>query len=241
MVLVRKRSGNYCFVIAGGNHRDEACVIAGVKERKCYVTECNDAEFTNLCRMLNTVVGEGSGDELKIEHAADAVQSGEMNLSTAAREYCVPRSKVTYCIRQRKAHLRLQSRMSGKKISFPKEVMFAIADIQADAVFDEALVLVKTKGVSGKSCSKIIRDAIKLPTEDAQIEMIRASVREAQSEINSVVSSPKRKRFLSCISQTENCLAQLNVKALSSVDISKEDELEVRLRCKTLANILNSL
>ena len=55
-IVVRKcqRAGTHRYVIAGGNHRDEGCRIAGESKREAYVVECTDTEFTILCRLLNT-------------------------------------------------------------------------------------------------------------------------------------------------------------------------------------------
>jgi len=237
MIVVRNRAGlAKPKIIAGGHHRHHGFDANGVDEITAYVVECTDSEFVILCNVLNTSVGKGMTKAEKVEKAADAVMSQMMTTRQAAIHFGVDVSSVNARKRSSEAGSRLLAR-TGKTLRLPQVTAVALADIQADSVFREALELAESSKSPSKEVAKAIQMAGELPEAEA-IKAIRSFRIEEEANQRSV-SSPKRTQFLRSLTMVSQ-LASEN-KTLDALEIPKEMQKEVREKCKTIANFMNSL
>jgi len=236
-IVVRKPSP---FVIATGNHRDEACVVAGEPTRYAYVVQCDNAQFIVLCQLLNVPQGKGPSKELRVKHAAEAVQSGSMKVADAACYYHVKTDAIHYYLRLKKAQLTLDARTGGMRTNMPQKLVIELAKIQADSVFNKALEHCTKPTLDVKDTVQLLKDVLSMRTEKDQLNAIETAVVQGKELEKTPVVSPKKKRFLQLLSGIENTLAKRKGDSLDAFDIVADTE-GVRARCKTIARILNSL
>jgi len=238
---IRKQTNGPCtYVIAGGNHRDEACRIAGELSRMCYVVECTNSEFTILCRMLNTVVGKGSDKNLRAKHAADAVSQNEMSTKDAAIAFNISAAAINDHIRLEKAESKLAAYgvSNSKAKSIPVLVKKRLLSIQADAVLEAAIELATLPHTDSKEVARAISSAAAKNTEKEQLAYLKEKIQQESIIVNKPVKSKKRSSFLRAISAVEGALSTAT--SLDDLEVA-EDKKEVRERCKLLANKLNCL
>lgn len=235
--LVVRKIGSK-FVIAGGNHRDEAMVMIAQPGRMAYIVECDNATFTQLCRLLNTVVGLGADREVRTKQAADAVIAGVMSTKCASVEFGVSTTAINWQIRSEKAKTLLASRV-GHSVKIQCKVADALAEIQADAVFNSAFTLYKQSKAPATEIAKAIKNSLCKPSEAEQIKALSGAMEELERQYNSPVKSSKRSCLLRSLATLERVL--VDVTSILELDISTDEEKEVRKRCRQIANILNSL
>lgn len=238
-IVVRKtKSGEY--VIAGGNHRDQACRITGEQQRTCYVVECTDGEFTVLCRLLNTVVGIGSDRKLRISQAVDAIQSGAMSTTDAAKAFNVDKAAISNRTRLDRCELKLAALCAtGKQVAISEHVKLAMAGIQADSVLQSSIELAQTKGANSKDVATTIREAVLLPTESQQLEHIKLAAISVSESPTINVRKPIRAEFLRSLSTLEKVLSKHTT--LDALEISSDMRKEITERCRVLTSMLKSL
>lgn len=239
MIVLRAKSyGQH--VIAGGNHRDQACRMAGVTSRRAYVVTCDDVAFLELCRLLNSVVGKGSTAEDRLRHACDAVEAKAMTQADAMKEYCVKQRSLKAELMSRRADRRLRAVMSGRKVSLPKCIKEAMASVHADKVLEEAVDFAVSRGrIHATDVAHAIRQAVELLSEGDQIAFLAAERKRLQAEFATPIRSEKRRQFLRCLSELEKLLSKAD--NVTDLDMDAATAREVRERCKLIANTLCSL
>jgi hypothetical protein len=240
-IVVRKiflTKEKYKYVIAGGNHRDEGCRIAGEPEREAYVVECTDTEFTILCRLLNTVVGQGATKADRVMQACDAVRASAMTATSAAIEFNVSKQAISKALKLQAANLRLQSKLDSAKTKISPNVALALADVQLDSVLDKAIELVAKSKLSGTDIVTHVREAIKLPSEAEQANYLAGVIERNQNVGRSPITSKKRAAFLKSISTLENLIVSSTT--YSALEIIN-DVKEIKARCQKLAQRLSTL
>lgn len=213
------------FVIAGGNHRLEALTRCGHDNIRAYSVECGDTEFLILCQRLNLANGKGVSEKDRIAYAAAAIASGVAeNQRVAADMFRVSQSKLKDFIKLEEAEQKLIARV-GKSVNIPSKVKLALGRIQSDDVHDAALHLAVAKGANSIEVSRVISDAIKLPTVADQIDAIKKAQVVATCERK--IASPHRKVFLGAMSTIQKILQQHST--LQSLDIVDDKETVVTL------------
>jgi hypothetical protein len=240
-IVVRKckfSAVTYRYVIAGGNHRDQGCRIAGEAEREAYVVECTDTEFTILCRLLNTVVGQGASKADRVMQACDAVRASAMTAISAALEFNVSRQAISKALKLQTATLRLQSKLDNAKTKISPIVALALADVQLDSVVDKAIELISKSKLTGTEIVTHVREAIKLPSEAEQANYLAGVIERNKNASRSPITSKKRATFLKSISTLENLVVAST--KYSDLEIIS-DVKAIALRCKNLAQLLNTL
>lgn len=235
---VHRSAGTSRYVIAGGNHRDQACRIAGESERETYVVECTDTEFTILCRLLNTVVGQGASKADRVMQACDAVRSSAMTASSAALEFNVAKQAISKALKVQTATLRVQSKLDKANTKISPTVALALADVQLDSVVNKAIELICTSKLTGTEVVTHIREAIKLPSEAEQANYLTGVIERNKNASRSPISSRKRSTFLKSITTLENLVTTSTT--YCDLEIIS-DVKEIALRCKNLAQRLNTL
>jgi hypothetical protein len=238
ILLTTKEKYKCVHVIAGGNHRDEGCRIAGESEREAYVVECTDTEFTILCRLLNTVVGQGATKADRVMQACDAVRASAMTATSAAIEFNVSKQAISKALKLQAANLRLQSKLDSAKTKISPNVALALADVQLDSVLDKAIELVAKSKLSGTDIVTHVREAIKLPSEAEQANYLAGVIERNQNVGRSPITSKKRAAFLKSISALENLIVSSTT--YSALEIIN-DVKEIKARCQKLAQRLNTL
>jgi hypothetical protein len=239
-IVVRRcqRAGTHRYVIAGGNHRDEGCRIAGESKREAYVVECTDTEFTILCRLLNTVVGKGASKADRVMQACDAVRASAMTATSAALEFNVSKQAISKALKWQTAMLRVQSKLDNANTKISPIVALALADVQLDSVVNKAIELISKRKLTGTEVVTHIREAIKLPSEAEQENYLAGVIDRNKNASRSPISSKKRVTFLKSITTLEN-LVVASTKYADLEIIS--DVKEISLRCKNLAQRLSTL
>lgn len=226
-LVVRKvvERGVVRFVIAGGNHRLEALTRCGCENLKAYSVECGDTEFLILCQRLNLANGKGVSEKDRIAYAAAAIANGVAeNQKTAADMFRVSQSKLKEFIKLEHAEQKLVARV-GRSVNIPVKVKLALGRVQSDEVHDAALDLAVAKGINSNEVSRVISDAIKLPTVAEQLEAIRKA--QVVTTCERKVASPHRKVFLSAVSTLQKVLQQHTT--LQSLDIVDDKATVVEL------------
>lgn len=226
-LVVRKivERGLVKYVIAGGNHRLEALTRCGCDSLKAYRVECGDTEFLILCQRLNLANGKGVSEKDRVAYASAAIANGiAENQKIAADMFRVSQSRLKEFIKIEQAEQKLLAR-TGKNVNVPVKVKLALARIQSDEVHDAAIDLASVKGSNSNEVSKVISEAIKLPTVADQLNAIKKAHLIASCERK--VVSPQRKVFLSAIGTLQNLLQKHST--LQGLDIVTDREHVVEL------------
>lgn len=226
-LVVRKviERGLVKYIVAGGNHRLEALTRCGYEDLKAYCVECGDTEFLVLCQRLNLANGKGVSEKDRVAYAAAALASGIAETQKIAADmFRVSQSRLKEFIKLEQAEQKLFAR-TGKNINLPIKVKVALGRVQSDEVHDAALDLAVAKGANSNEVSKVISEAIKLPTVADQLDAIKKA--HVVTSCERKVVSPKRRVFLSAIGTLHNMLQKHST--LQSFDIvdDKESVLEL--------------
>jgi hypothetical protein len=161
-----------------------------------------------------------------------------MDAVTAAKEFGVGKSTIHNYIRAEKAKRRLAARV-GSFSDIPRSMQLALADIQADKVFEEAFNAYKTLKIPSVELAKLIREIVKNDTEQMQTSALKTGLDLLTKEFSTPVRSTKRTSFLRILTSVENQLK--GVSSIRSLDITEQELKGVKERCKLIANILSSL
>lgn len=234
-LVIRNKDGRH--IIAGGNHRHEACKKTEQQSVQAYIVTCSDGEFNLLCRELNACVGKGSTHSERVQHAADAVEAKQKTRSQASDDFGVTANAIGMELRKREADRRLAA-MNGKAKKVPVTLKPILSDIQANAVFEKAVELASSKGLTTKEARAVIADAKSKPELDALNILDDAIVRLKQEP---VVKTTKRTVFLRALSAFESQVLSVKKLDLDNFDIGSEEKEEVMSRCRAIARIMNSL
>lgn len=227
------------YVIAGGNHRFSAYAEVNRMRQSIPVHRvvCTDAQFEVLCRLLNTVVGQGMSKQERIANAADAVERMGLSQREAAFLYGVDQADVSKQIRF--------ARISDA-VNLPSHVtkthIFSVPNDQMEQV------PIRNKWIDLLSKSKLTCDEVKAiaaKVAAATSEAGRIGVLEQESCIyEKVKKSPiprtKRKALLCALGQLESVICS-KVVSLESLEVLPEERKEIAERCHKLASILKSL
>lgn len=227
--------GRRRFCVAGGNHRLEAVCRLGQDHVKAYIVECGDSEFLALCQKLNLANGKGVSEKDRVQYAAHAFESRLYDTIQAAADFFrVSASKVKDFIKLQKAEQKLMAR-TGKRYFFPQKVVLALAQVQADEVFDAAISLAQNKKLDCNEKSSAIRKAIEQPTVSDQLAFI---ARVNASPCERKLATPDRKTFLSAVTSLETILAKH--KTYESLDIV-DDKSDIKARIDLISKGLRGL
>jgi len=237
MIVVRKMV-NGEGVIVGGNHRF-AATEEDVGLIPCYLAKCTDAEFETLCRVLNTVVGQGVTNKERVSFAIDAIERLGMSQSIAAELYQIPVKAVQNRLMAEKAARVLADMPKRQRDAMTQTHVIRLGrhNRQNINIVRAAAGFVATSGVSAASAE--YRD---LCTRAGNCKTEAESVRVFESAIPATSQKPvprnKRKKFISALTAIGSLV---KCKSFQDLEISDDEIAEIEKQCKNTTRFLNSL
>lgn len=234
IVLRRLNSG---YVIAGGNHRFAS--INGARSVPAHVIECSDLEFETVCRLLNTVVGEGMTRDERIESAADAVMRLGLSQVEAATLYGVSPSTVGQAVSAEKAKARMASLPASVRKKVKSSHIRKLGDIaNNDNVLRSAMLFIADTKASTADVAEVSKIAKTKTTEAEQVAVFEDAARLRANEKRRVYVRPIRKAFLASVGS----LQQLRGKqAWSELQIETAEIEIVKKQVKDVITMLQRL
>lgn len=245
-IFVRKIlvKGKTKYVIAGGNHREYAYTSINKisDDIPVHCVTCTDIEFEILCSLLNTVVGDGMQKAERVAKASDAVERLGWTQQEAANAYMIDSNDLS-------KHLRVLrfTRKHGIKSSVPKSHVLSISQSQqkSDPISKAWADVLNSCKMTSKEVADLSKKVDESSSEDEAIQIIQTESMIRKKVAKSPLPKPERRRFLSLLAQFEQFFDNHSSKrgnaTPESLELLLEEREEVSLRCKILADILNTL
>lgn len=239
----RKIGAKVSYVVAGGNHRLHAIndVICKDDVVEAHVVDCSNEEFELLCRLLNTVVGEGASKSVRIIQATDAVDRLGFPISKAADMYHISRNDLKKSIQSR--DIRTKFELTGKKVSPSQINSIGMRCIDNDNVMKAMLPVIAKHSLTQAQIRDMSKRCEEQKTEQDMILAVLSYDEEIEKTKERPTPRPRRANFLRLLGGIETSMigASSSKTLLEYLQFSDEESEEVRQRCKKLANILSCL
>ena len=239
----RKNGLKVTYVVAGGNHRLHAIndVIRKDDIVEAHVVDCSNEEFELLCRLLNTVVGEGASKSVRIAQATDAVDRLGFAIHKAADMYHISRNDLKKAIQSR--DIRTKFELTGKKVSPSQINSIGMKCIDNDNVLKSMLPVIAKHSLTQAQIRDMSKRCEEHKTEQDMILAVMSFDEEMDKTKERPTPRPRRTNFLRLVSGIEAAMvgASTSKTLLEYLQFSDEESEEVRQRCKKLANILSCL
>lgn len=239
----RKNGTKVSYVVAGGNHRLHAItdVIRNDDIVEAHIVDCSNEEFELLCRLLNTVVGEGASKSVRISQATDAVDRLGFAIHKAADMYHISRNDLKKAIQSR--DIRTKFELTGKKVSPSQINSIGMKCIDNDNVLKAMLPVIAKHSLTQAQVRDMSKRCEEHKTEQDMILAVVAFDKEMEKNKDRPTPRPRRVNFLRLVSGIEAAMeGALSAKTLlEHLQFSDEESEEVRQRCKKIANTLSCL
>jgi len=239
----RKSGAKISYVVAGGNHRLHAIndVIGKDDAVEAHVVDCSNEEFELLCRLLNTVVGEGASKTVRISQATDAVDRLGFAIQKAADMYHISRNDLKKAIQSR--DIRTKFELTGKKVSPSQINSIGMKCIDNDNVLRSMLPVIAKHSLTQAQVRDMSKKCEEQKTEQDMILAVMAFDEEMEKTKERPTPRPRRVNFLRLIGGLEAAIvgASSAKTLLDYLQFSDEESEEVRQRCKKIATTLSCL
>jgi hypothetical protein len=239
----RKKDNKVKFVVAGGNHRLYAIseIIREDEAVEAHIVDCSNEEFELLCRLLNTVVGEGSSVAVRIAQATDAVDRLGFPINKAAEMYHISRNDLKKAIQSR--DIRTKFELTGKKVSASQINSIGMKCIDNDNVLKAMLPVIAKHGLTRAQVRDMSKRCEEHKTESDMIHAVATYDAEMEKTKERPTPRPRRTNFLRLLTSIEASFvgASSAKTLLEFLQFSDEESEEVRQRCKKIANTLSCL
>lgn len=161
------------YVLAGGNHRTAAAILADITLVDLYVLDVRDGALQRLITTtLNESVGHGIARPEKIELAIDWMERYGRTARSAAAEYHIPEAKFTDELRARAAQKRLLA--AGVPAgSLNKSHAERLVTIPNDIVLRAAAALQIEVKLPDKELGRFVKEIRAFRTEGEQLGVVR--------------------------------------------------------------------
>ena len=239
MIVVVKLGRKY--VIAGGNHRHEAAVRAGITEFEVILVEADALMFTVLCQALNSVEGMRTSVAERSEQAAQCVINTGISGKQAAELYRVPIKRVQEEVRA----FDTVQQAAEHGVTIPRNV--SKTSIQrlhkrtsTKPVFAKMANLVAVVNPTLRELRELDRRVDACSSVDEQLDLIEKETKTKRPEGRKVVvRRPRRDRLFSAIRQMEKVFDIATT--AQTLQLELNDIKELKTRWENLSAIMDEI